>query len=578
MLQRAILAVAFFVPASVFAAGANVYIQHNLVSDVAGQADVTDPNLLDPWGVSFSATSPFWVSNKNKGNSTLYNGSGTITPLVVTVPAADPSKQGTPTGQVNCTTTGAFVLANGTRASFIFSTVDGTISGWNAGAIAEIKVDNSAKGAVYYGLAIGTNAAGALQLYAPNFTSGQIEVYDSKFAPATSSGGFTDPNLPSGYGPFNIWPVAGKLYVAYAKSGSGLGGVFGNGGYVDIFDFDGNLQKRLVSNGLLNAPWGVALAPSTFGAFAGAVLVGNFGDGKINAFDANTGAALGTLQDPSGNPIVLPGLWALVFGNGASGGDKNILYFSAGPGAGQHGLFGSIAPPAAILSVVNGASQLPGPIAPGEVVVLSGITIGPSPTSTGVIPASGSVSTALAGASVTFNGAAAPILYASASQTSVLAPYGLGGFSSANVAVTYGGQTATLQVPVALSAPGVFTLDFSGAGQAVALNADGTLNGSSNPASAGSVITLFATGQGPENPPGEDGVVNDRILRTPQLAVSLTIGGQSAKVLYAGSGLGIVQAILQVQAIVPSGVTGTAPVVLTVGSASSQPKVTISVK
>jgi uncharacterized protein (TIGR03437 family) len=195
-----------------------------------------------------------------------------------------------------------------------------------------------------------------------------------------------------------------------------------------------------------------------------------------------------------------------------------------------------------------------------------------------VIPTSGSVSTVLAGTSVTFNGAAAPILYASASQTSVLAPYGLGGFSSANVAVTYGGQTATLQVPVALSAPGVFTLDFSGVGQAVALNADGTVNGSTNPASAGSVITLFATGQGPENPPGEDGVVNDRILRTPQLPVSLSIGGQSAKVLYAGSGLGIVQAILQVQAIIPAGVTGTAPVVVTVGSASSQPKVTISVK
>ena len=165
---------------------------------------------------------------------------------------------------------------------------------------------------------------------------------------------------------------------------------------------------------------------------------------------------------------MLPGLWALVFGNGASGGDKNILYFSAGTGAGQHGLFGSIAPPAAILSVQNGASQLPGPIAPGEVVVLSGITIGPSPTSTGVIPASGSVSTALGGAFVTFNGAPAPILYTSASQTSVLAPYGLGGFSSANVAVTYRGQTATLQVPVALSAPGIFTLDFSGVGQAVA--------------------------------------------------------------------------------------------------------------
>src|SRR3974390_347451 len=155
-------------PASLLAAGANVYVRHDLVSDQPGVADVTDPNLVDPWGVSFSATGVFWVSNTGKGNSTLYNGSGAITPTAVTVPAAAAGKQGTPTGQVFNGGTG-FVLANGNPARFIFSTEDGTISGWNGGSLAAIMVDNSASGAVYYGLAIGTNAAGTQVVYAPNF-------------------------------------------------------------------------------------------------------------------------------------------------------------------------------------------------------------------------------------------------------------------------------------------------------------------------------------------------------------------------------------------------------------------------
>jgi uncharacterized protein (TIGR03118 family) len=563
---------------SVFAAGANVYLQHNLVSDIPGTADVTDPNLVNPWGISYGATGPFWLSDNGTGKSTLYNGSGTVIPLVVTVPSIGGASQtGNPTGQVNNNTTG-FLLANGRAASFIFDSEDGTITAWNGGTTASLMVDNSSS-AVYKGLAIGSNAGGP-RLYAANFRSGKIDVFDGKFAPTTVSGGFIDTTVPPGFAPFNIWPVGGKLYVAYAKQDNALrNDVAGPGnGYVAVFDFDGNLQKHLISNGALNSPWGVAIAPSTFGAFGGALLVGNFGDGKINAFDPATGALLGTLQDAKGNAIVIGGLWALIFGNGAAGGDKNTMYFTAGIGGLQHGLLGSLAPPAAILGIQNGASQLTGPISPGEVVVLTGLTIGPSPTASGVIPATGAVSPSLGGVSVTFNGWAAPILYASASQTSVLVPYELGGFFSADVVVKYRGQTATLTTPVAYSAPGIFTLDFTGSGQAVALNADGTINGAKNPATAGTVVTFFATGEGPTYPPGEDGVVNDRILRTPILPVSLTIGGQPARVLYAGTAFGSVQGVMQVEALIPAGVTGTAPVEVTVGAVSSQTTATISVK
>ncbi len=573
------------VPTSVHAAGANSYIQRNLVSDVPGLADVTDPNLVNPWGVSTSATSPFWTSNQGKGNSTLYNGSGAITPLVVSVPSAGSGAQpGRPTGQVNnsfsASAPTAFVLSNGRPASFIFDTEDGTISAWNSGAAATRMVDNSGSGAVYDGLAIGSNSSGPL-LYAANFNSGKIDVFDGKFAPTTVAGGFKDANLPDGYAPFNIWALGGKLYVTYAKQDAAKQEVVpgaGNG-LVDVFDFDGNLQKSLIlKGGALNAPWGVAIAPSTFGAFGGALLVGNFGDGKINAFDANTGVLLGTLQDPSGKAIVIEGLWALLVGNGGNGGDRNTLYFTAGINGEAHGLLGSLAPPAAVLSVMNGASYTTGPIAPGEVLVLSGLSIGPSPLISGSIPATGAVRSNLAGVTVTFNGTPAPILYTSASQTSVVAPYELGGFSTANVVVTYRGQTASVQVPVAFTAPGMFTTDFSGTGQAVALNVDGTVNSSKNPASAGTVITLFATGEGSTNPAGEDGTVNDRIIREPQGPVGVTIAGQNAKVIYAGTATGLVQGIMQVEALTPSGVTGTVPVVVTVGSAASQSGVTISVK
>jgi uncharacterized protein (TIGR03118 family) len=209
----------------------NVYVQHNLVSDIPGMADVTDPNLVDPWGVSTSATSPFWVSDAGKSRSTLYNGSGAITAVVVSIPAgAKGTPNSSPSGQVNNNTT-AFLLANGTKASFIFATEDGTISAWNGGTASTVMVDNSGAGAVYEGLAIGTSANGAT-LYAANFKTGNIDVFDGKFAPATLAGNFTDPTLPAGFAPFNIWNLNGTLYVMYAQqnaaktrntAGAGLG-------------------------------------------------------------------------------------------------------------------------------------------------------------------------------------------------------------------------------------------------------------------------------------------------------------------------------------------------------------------
>jgi uncharacterized protein (TIGR03118 family) len=576
-------------PLAMPAAGTNAYVRHDLVSDTAGAAAVTDPNLVNPWGVSFGATGPFWVSNAGSGTATVYNGSGTILPLVVTIPAAASGAKGTPTGQVN-NNTSVFLLANGKKASFIFATEDGTISAWNGGTAASIQVNNSSSGAVYYGLAIGTDAAGSPFLYAPNFTSGKIEVYSGTWAPTTVSGGFADASVPAGYVPFNIWPLGGKLYVAYAKQGT-LSGVAGPGwGYVSEFDFDGNLIKHLISGAPLNAPWGMAIAPSTFGAFGGDLLVSNFGDGTINAFDPTTGASLGQLQATSGNPLVFPGLWALIFGNGGSGGDRNTLYITAGVGNLQHGLLSSVAPPATILSVVNAASGATGPIAPGEVIAISGISIGPSPGLNATIPLSGHVADELGPSAVIFawgagNGSlgymsAGPVLYAEASQINVVVPYGLAGFSSVDLTVVSGQQQLSTTVPVAIAAPGIFTANFSGSGQATAFNADNTANSPMNPASAGSVITILATGAGPENPPGEDGIVDNQIIRTPQLPVSLTIGGKAADLLYAGTALEQVDGVIQVEAIIPASLAGAGavPVVLTVGSASSQANVTISVQ
>jgi len=316
------------------------YQQTNLVSDLPGLAAHQDPHLVNPWGVSFapgSPGSPFWVSDNMTGVATLYRADGTQVPLVVTVPppggAQPPSA---PTGQVYNPTSGFG------GQHFLFATEDGTIAGWNGGPTAVIDIDNSGAGAVYKGLALATSGNGT-DLYLADFRAGTIKVFDSNFAPVSSL--FTDPTLPSGYAPFNIQTLGGLLYVTYAlQDASKANDVPGPGhGFVDVFDTSGNLQRRLVSNGSLNSPWGLALAPADFGEFSNALLVGNFGDGTIQAYDPTTGALLGTLQDGQGHTIQDVGLWTLKFGGGGvANGATNTLFFTAGIAKEDHGLFGSL--------------------------------------------------------------------------------------------------------------------------------------------------------------------------------------------------------------------------------------------
>jgi len=562
--------------------GANVYVQHNLISDVPGLADVTDPNLVDPWGMSFSATSPFWVSNHGKGNTTLYNFGAstgiTITPLVVAIPSgAGGPAVSTPTGQVQNSTTG-FLLANGKAASFIFATEDGTISAWNGGAVSTVMVDYSGAGTVYKGLAIATAAAGP-QLYAANFSYGTIDVFNASFKQTSAPGGFADPNLPPGFVPFNIWTVNGNLYVMYAKQDpTKKFDVAGPGnGVVDIFDVNGNMLQRLTAGGPLNSPWGVAIAPANWGAFGGAVLVGNFGNGQINAFDPKTGNLLGTLQDSTGAPIAIQGLWALLFGNGGSGGDKNVLYFTAGifNGGVQHGLLGSLAPPAQVTGVLNGASLATGSISPGEILAVTGITVGPRPA----VSSAATLTTTLGATTVTINGTPAPILYTQADQTNVIVPWGLTG-TTANIVVTSGTVTTSSTVPIAATSPGLFTANASGSGATITLNQDGTVNSASNAAAAGSVVVLYATGLGQTDPPGQDGVVNSaKVIAETVATVTVTIGGKPALVVYAGAAPGQIAGLMQVEAVVPAGAgTGAVPVVVTAGAVSSPAGATVSLK
>jgi uncharacterized protein (TIGR03118 family) len=311
--------------------------QMNLVSDVPGLAAFTDPNIQDAWGMSFSATSPIWVSDRGTGLATLYSGTGVAASLVVTVPPG--AAAGGPTGQVFAGPTTTFLL-NGTSASFIFDTLAGTIDAWNAGAGTTASIVATTAGAQYEGLAIIGNT-----LYAANFVSGGgINVFNSSYFQQTlSPGAFTDPNLPAGYAPFNVQAINGNLYVEYAQLNPNPAIPVpnpGNGGYVDVYSPTGTLIQRLVSNGPLDAPWGITLAPASFGSFGGDLLIGNFGNGEINAFNPMTGAFLGTLTDEQGNPISISGLWALNFGNSSA--NPNGLYFTAGPAMGTEGLFGVI--------------------------------------------------------------------------------------------------------------------------------------------------------------------------------------------------------------------------------------------
>jgi uncharacterized protein (TIGR03118 family) len=323
----------------------NSYAVHNLVSDGSIPAEHTDSNLVNAWGLTASATSPWWVADNETAVSTLYSGDGTPQSLVVSVPGA-------PTGIV-FNGGSSFVVRSGTSAGparFIFASEDGTISGWNPAVPppppshqAIVAVDNSAGGANYKGLAIATTLAGDF-LYAADFHNARVDVFDGTFSPTTTAGGFVDPGLPAGFAPFGIQNLQGRIYVAYAKQDEDAEDeVAGEGlGFVSVFDAAGNFLARVASGEPLNAPWGLTIAPAGFGRFSGNLLVGNFGNGRINAYDLATFEPRGHLKTADHRPLAVDGLWGIAFGNGVGAGPTTTLFFAAGPDDETHGLFGSI--------------------------------------------------------------------------------------------------------------------------------------------------------------------------------------------------------------------------------------------
>ena len=359
------------------------FMQTNLVSDIPGMAQHTDPNLANPWGMALGLNGGIWISENGTGKTTSYDGTGEAlpsgSPLVVTIPAPG-GGMSAPTGVATNATSG-FVISSGGQSApstELFATEDGTIAGWNMDVDpnqAVIAVDNSAAGAVYKGLAIGFNEAGAF-LFATNFHAGTIDMFDASFQSVSTHGKFTDPQVPAGYAPFGIAAINASLYVTYAlQDADSEDDVAGAGhGFVDIFSAEGDLLRRFVSQGQLNSPWGMAWAPfEGFGNFNNALFVGNFGDGAINAFDFDSGEFLGPISDASGTAIHIPGVWGLQFGLGVARSSSSTLFFTAGIDDEQHGLFGTLTvnpssvptpqgptmvdPNLQVMTVVSGLSQ-----------------------------------------------------------------------------------------------------------------------------------------------------------------------------------------------------------------------------
>ncbi|HEY3975283.1 MAG TPA: TIGR03118 family protein [Candidatus Sulfotelmatobacter sp.] len=431
------LLLALAIPTGMWAQQAG-YSQTNLVSNVAG-AKTTDPQLLNPWGIAFAPQQDFWIANNNSGTSTLYDNNGVKNAqLVVTIPGAAHNPNG------NCSPgcpTGTVYNGSGSSfggGTFLFDTEDGLITSWNGSSNnANVAFDNSASGAVYKGLAItGTS------LLAANFNSGKVDVYDSNIQPTNLAGSFTNGTAtapPAGFAPHGIHVVNGMVYIAYAmQDGPKHDSVPGAGqGQVDIFDTSGNFVKTLVAAGTgnnLNAPWGITIAPASFGTFAGAVLVGNFGDGTISAFDT-TGKFLGQLTNTANPPTALvnPGLWDMVVGGGGASGDPGTLYITAGgnnqpnfpTGGSTTAVFAAIAPAAA----ANGPDFSLTVSAPGA-------TISPGGTSSLKITA---------GAVGGFNGQISLTCSAPTGLTCALNPSTISPGSSAS--------SSTLSITVAATAP-----------------------------------------------------------------------------------------------------------------------------
>ncbi|HSS98083.1 MAG TPA: TIGR03118 family protein [Terriglobales bacterium] len=328
---------------------ASGFRQTNLVSDTAGNAAHTDSTLINPWGIAFSPNEPFWIAANNSGRAKVYDPAGTPTiPLGVAIPTPSAGNEpSTPTGIVFNPVPEDFKVSD-TPAEFVFATEDGTVSTWaeingNRPTVATMAIDNSATNAVYKGIAILTPDCCREFLALADFHNGSIATYDISFDLLATAGTFTDPNLPDGYAPFNIQQIGNQVFVTYALQNAGKHDpVIGAGnGIVNVFDQEGNFVRRFTSNGALNAPWGIAKASANFGPFSNAILIGNFGDGIINAFDSTTGTFLGSLKDQTGNVMSNPGLWALTFRLDGLG-DRNILYITAGATNEDHGLFAAI--------------------------------------------------------------------------------------------------------------------------------------------------------------------------------------------------------------------------------------------
>lgn len=356
----AIMAVAaLLLPAASASAMSVFYTKTNLVSDVPGLATTTDSELVNPWGLSRSAAGPWWISDGGSGKSSVYNGQGTSLLPGVSIPSPS-GGAGAPTGTVFNADSTAFVVKKGATSgasSFLFATEDGTLLGWNknvdsASAIialdrSQVTNTNGVKGASYKGLAYGVNNSQPY-VYATNFRFGTVEMFDKNFKLAKS---FTDSQLTGTcpiagqcYAPFGIQNIGGDLYVTFAlQDAEKHDDQAGKGhGFVDIFSPNGTLLRRLISGGELNSPWALALAPHNFGLYSDDLLVGNFGDGTINAYSIHTGIIQGKLLSQQGKPVQVDGLWGLAFGNNGLAGKSNELFFTAGIDDEAHGVFGKI--------------------------------------------------------------------------------------------------------------------------------------------------------------------------------------------------------------------------------------------
>jgi uncharacterized protein (TIGR03118 family) len=539
---------------------ANNYLQHNLVSNIAGAADNTDANLNGPWGIAYSPNGPFWVTSQMGSQASIYSSSG----AQAASPATTPPQ---PTG----------IVALDTPGSFLICGANGTISQWS-GSSAVVKIDHSANGGSYTGIARATNAAGPV-FYAVNIHSGTIEGYNLDYTPLVPPSSFLDANLPTGYVPFNIWNNGGnKLYVTFVlrNSATFTTPLTGAGmGYVDLFDANGALVQRVAGGGVLNAPYGLAIAPPKFGDFAGDLLVGNFGDGTINVFGITDGRSLGTLANVSGQPLTISGLRSLTVGSGTGAGDANAIYFTAGT---SQSIFGSLqaAPVIANNGVLNGASFQLG-AAPYTFISILGNNLAATTRSwQGPDFVNNQLPRSLDGVSVTINGASAYIAYVSPTQLNVLTPAAA---APGNLQIVNNGLSgAATPVQFLQLSPAFFVLGSSGYAAATHNNGsliapNGTFPGST-PATAGEIITIYGNGFGATNPTLPDGA----LISSPLSLITqptITIGGMSAQVVFGGV---VAAGLYQFNVVVPAVGTGSViPLVAQVGSATA-PTVNIAIQ